>query len=444
MTLLAAVCVTLALSPHALRATSRHTRYLSPHTYIPNTRRALTPRADADDTAAAYPPATAANPRATSTNPTPTSTTAASDERGLSVPFAALPLLAPIVATTVHAPAFGTLGANLQLILESGATGDALWAPIRFWTFFAALHPLLQPAVGIGEVLHSSPGPLLGLLPLSFLAANLAALWLLAALPGVRGAVNTVLLGLFIHYVGCGLESTVGDYNLALDDGLRGCPTYEQVRQRSMDGFDVAKYQGRWYEHEFHDWTQFKEVYDTSFDIELSRDGTRWLDDFGIRGPSPTAAPISWDKSPVANGAHYFMRADVDAQTPGVIRESGFGVTFPNYIVDVQRDANGEYTEAIQFQCLESGGVRVFEGINFMSRSPTITDERLGAMHDRARAAGMDPYGTAPGQMVRVAHREPASEAIQNSWQDAWRFVGVDKLLQLLESSTHSAFEVSD
>jgi lipocalin len=25
-----------------------------------------------------------------------------------------------------------------------------------------------------------------------------------------------------------------------------------------MDGFDLEKYQGKWYEQKFHDWTQFK------------------------------------------------------------------------------------------------------------------------------------------------------------------------------------------
>jgi lipocalin len=27
-----------------------------------------------------------------------------------------------------------------------------------------------------------------------------------------------------------------------------------------MQGFEVDKYQGRWYENAFHDWTQFTEV----------------------------------------------------------------------------------------------------------------------------------------------------------------------------------------
>ena len=40
-----------------------------------------------------------------------------------------------------------------------------------------------------------------------------------------------------------------------------------------------------------------------------------------------------------------------------MLQESGFGVTFPNYIVDVQKDPEtGAYKEAIQFQCLERGG----------------------------------------------------------------------------------------
>ena len=235
----------------------------------------------------------------------------------------ALPLI-------THASAFQTLAQNLNLVLTSGATGDQLWAPIQFWFFFAALHPILQPAIAIGELLHASPGPLIGIIPASFIAVNVAALTLLAVKSRLRSAVNVLLFALFINYIGSGLEGIEGDYNLALDDGIKGCPTYEQVRQPSMDGFDVTKYTGRWYEHAFHDWTQFKEVYDTTFDIELSRDGVRWLDDFGIRGPSPESEPVSWDKSPVANGAHYFLRASIDESKPGLIEESGFGVTFPN------------------------------------------------------------------------------------------------------------------
>ncbi len=79
--------------------------------------------------------------------------------------------------------------------------------------------------------------------------------------------------------MGAGLdgEAGLGDFNLALDDNykgqiVKGCPAYEEVRQPSMNDFDIKKYQGLWYEHKFHDWTQFKEVYDTTLDIKVSPD----------------------------------------------------------------------------------------------------------------------------------------------------------------------------
>lgn len=169
---------------------------------------------------------------------------------------------------------------------------------------------------------------------------------------------------------------------------------------------------------------------------QLTDDGKGWVDDFAVKGPAPDAAKASWDKSPVANGAHYFLFGRVDEKDPpGVLRESGFGVEFPNYIVDVEKDPQtGEYTEAIQFQCLQRGGVRVFEGINFMSRNPTMTDEQMAAMHSRAEKAGMFPYGASPEQMHTVA-RKLDETPIDNNWQAMWRAIGFDKLLELLAES---------
>ena len=157
---------------------------------------------------------------------------------------------------------------------------------------------------------------------------------------------NTAAIFAFFAYVGAGLDGQagMGDFNLALDDSykgqvVKGCPAYEEVRQPSMDNFDLQKYQGLWYEHKFHDWTQFKEVYDTTLGIKLTADSKGWIDDFAVKGPAPDSAPLSWDKSPVANGAHYFLFGRVDPNDPpGVLRESGFGVEFPNYIVDVKKD----------------------------------------------------------------------------------------------------------
>lgn len=93
---------------------------------------------------------------------------------------------------------------------------------------------------------------------------------------------------------------------------------------------------------------------------------------------------------------------------------------------------SGEYKEAIQFQCLERGGVRVFEGINFMSRNPEMSDVELEAMHLRAENAGMYPYGASPEQMHRVARRPIDAPPLDNNWQAMWRAIGVDKLLELL------------
>jgi hypothetical protein len=145
-----------------------------------------------------------------------------------------------------------------------------------------------------------------------------------------------------------------------------------------------------WYEQKFHDWTQFKEVYNTTLNIKLTDGGQGWVDDFALKGPAPNAAPLSWDKKgPVANGAHHFLFGCVDPKDPkGTLRESGFGIEFPNHIVDVKKDPQtGEYTKAIQFQCLEHGGVRVFEGINFMSRKPQMTDEEVTEVHAREEKA---------------------------------------------------------
>ena len=63
------------------------------------------------------------------------------------------------------------------------------------------------------------------------------------------------------------------------------------------------------------------------------------------------------------------------------------------------------------------------------------------AMFERAKLAGMAPYGATPEQMHEVPHVAVGTPDIDNSWQGLWRGIGFDKLLELLETSTHSAFE---
>lgn len=345
---------------------------------------------------------------------------------------------------TLHANAWTQFFDNIMQ-MKSLVDPTDFWAAVNFWIFFAVGHPILQPILFLSDVLHGSPGPLVAdLVPVSFLLGNLAVIAVVATSKQVRNAVNIAALSAFLTYVGAGLDGQagLGDFNLQLNDSyngkiVRGCPTYDDVRQPSMDDFNVNKYQGLWYEQKFHDWTQFKEVYDTTLDIKLTPDGKGWKDDFAVKGPAPDAAPLSWDKSPVANGAHYFLFGRIDEKDPpGVLRESGFGVEFPNYIVDAQKDPEtGEYTESIQFQCLERGGVRVFEGINFLSRKPQMSNEELAAMHSRAEKAGMYPYGASPEQMHTVARRGIGEPDVDNAWQAMWRSIGFDKMMELLTES---------
>ena len=359
----------------------------------------------------------------------------------------ALPLLALVVGSATvssHASAWADLFSSI-VEMRRNTEPEEFWSALNFWIFFAVGHPILQPILWISDVLHGTPGPMVGgLVPALFIVGNAAAIAAVTFSKQVRNTVNIAAVAAFLTYVGAGLDGTagLGDFNLALDDSyqgkvVKGCPTYDEVRQPSMNDFDLQRYQGVWYEHKFHDWTQFKEVYDTSLDIKLTDGGTGWIDDFAVKGPAPDAAPLSWDKSPVANGAHYFLFGRVDPNDPpGILREKGFGVEFPNYIVDVKKDIHtGEYKEAIQFQCLERGGVRVFEGINFMSRNPEMTDDELTAMHGRAEKAGMYPYGASPEQMHRVARRPHGSPDLDNNWQQMWKAIGVDRLLELLTES---------
>jgi len=95
----------------------------------------------------------------------------------------------------------------------------------------------------------------------------------------------------------------------------------------------------------------------------------------------------------------------------------------------------GEYTEAIQFQCLERGGVRVFEGINFLSREAELDAEEISAMHSRAEKAGLFPYGASPEQMHTVSRRAKDAKPLENPWQTLWHTIGVDQLLEALTKS---------
>eukprot|EP00435_Cladocopium_sp_Y103_P053831 s1118_g17.t1 len=88
-------------------------------------------------------------------------------------------------------------------------------------------------------------------------------------------------------------------------------------------------------------------------------------------------------------------------QNPGVMLETGFGQEFDNMVLEIWSDpeitaqTGYEYTRSIQFQCLgsERDGI-TFTGINFLSRVPIVEPSMIQEMFVRARALGLEPYGS--------------------------------------------------
>ena len=64
-----------------------------------------------------------------------------------------------------------------------------------------------------------------------------------------------------------------------------------------------------------------------------------------------------------------------------------------------------------------------------------MTEGDLKAMHQRAKDAGMNPYGASEDQMRMVARRGEDEPKIDNSWQQMWHAIGFDRLLELLTES---------
>ena len=380
-------------------------------------------------------------------------------------------------AILLHASAYSRFFASVQEMQMNAASPEEFTSAMTFWSVAAILHPILQPIFAISEVLHGTPIIFISGMAAVALVAVLYTEWFVILF---TAAFLTFLVG----YIGSGLEGDaaprqlLADYNIALDDPyqgkvVKGCPTYEQIRQQRLssgdptsnnliDNFDLQKYAGIWYWQKVHDWTQFKEVYDTTLDISINDDQSGYVNKLSIKGPSPSSSPYSWDKSPLAvKGAQYFWSGSnrvantEDSQTttntnqatklqPGYFMEKGFGVKFPNYIMDVKLNGdvsqpNAQYDELIQFQCIEVGGVRLYEGIDFMSRQPTLNDNQLDAMHVRAKNVGLDPYGANPEQMHRIERRRQVNNYnddndvhIDNAWQTMWKTIGFDELLDRL------------
>lgn len=174
-------------------------------------------------------------------------------------------ILAGVLGVALHGQAWAHFFSSI-VQMKANATPEDFTAGLNFWLFAALIHPILQPAFWISEVLHGSPGPkLLDLIPVTFLVGTSAVAYLTIARGELRTAASIATLAALLSYVGAGLDGQVGlgDYNIQVDDAyqgkvVKGCPAHETLRRPGTENFNLEKYQGIWYWQKVHDWTQFK------------------------------------------------------------------------------------------------------------------------------------------------------------------------------------------
>jgi hypothetical protein len=76
-----------------------------------------------------------------------------------------------------HSGGFAQFFQSIMEMKNNVADPADFWAALNFWIFFAAGHPILPPILWISDVLHGSPGPMVGgLVPVTFIAANVVAI----------------------------------------------------------------------------------------------------------------------------------------------------------------------------------------------------------------------------------------------------------------------------
>lgn len=206
-------------------------------------------------------------------------------------------------------------------------------------------------------------------------------------------------------------------YPLETPKGSLRCPQYEDIRSSYMPVFEVDKYVGVWYELAFHDITQFNGCGCTQFN--MTRNDLIIEDMFTVTCPWPWRNEVEGPWLPGYNKVNGNRQGNqwtcnmtmyISPQQPGVMKETGFSQEFDNMVLEVWRDpemqkeTGYEYTRSLQFQCLadETGDI-TFTGINFLSRKPIISEPMLQEMFVRARALGLEPYGS--NDMHIVEHR---------------------------------------
>ncbi|CAE7251901.1 unnamed protein product [Symbiodinium natans] len=233
-------------------------------------------------------------------------------------------------------------------------------------------------------------------------------------------------------------------YLLETPKGTLQCPKYEDVRSPTLPAFNVDKYVGVWYELAFHDITQCNGCGCTRFN--MTRHGNVIEDMFTVTCPWPWKKGVDgpWLPGYNANGNRRMnmwtcnMTMYYKPAEPGVMLETGFGQEFDNMVLEIWSDpeitaeTGYEYTRAIQFQCLgsEQDGI-TFTGINFLSRVPIVKPSMFQEMFNRARALGLEPYGSndmhvvehAPWLHIELGHLQQGADIrrapMRRGWENA-------------------------
>ena len=91
-------------------------------------------------------------------------------ENSLVLPTAVLGFIAVATQAGAYSAFFDSLA---QMKENMAANPTDFWPAVNFCIFFVAGHAILQPIFWTSEVLHASPGPMVGdLVPISFIVGN--------------------------------------------------------------------------------------------------------------------------------------------------------------------------------------------------------------------------------------------------------------------------------
>lgn len=80
------------------------------------------------------------------------------------------------VSLLTHAGAYASFFHSV-MEMKAAAAPEDFWSAMNFWIFFAVGHVILEPILWISDVLHGSPGPMVGgLVPATFILGNVVAI----------------------------------------------------------------------------------------------------------------------------------------------------------------------------------------------------------------------------------------------------------------------------